>query len=86
MARNTAALQRALRKPQPEQVRPVPAVERTSYKAPSREGKVSITAYLSADYKRSLRLIQAQNGKPLEAIIAEALDDVFIKYNVPRAR
>jgi len=57
-----------------------------SYMAPSREGKTNITAYLSPDFKSSLRLIQARTGKSLQTLIAEALNDMFGKYDVPVVR
>ena len=56
------------------------------YKAPSREGKTNITAYLSPDYKASLRLIQAKNGHSLQDLLAEALNDLFAKHDVPVIR
>ena len=56
------------------------------YMAPSREGKTNITAYLSPGFKSSLRMVQAQTGKSLQTIIAESLNDTFVKYNVPTVR
>ena len=53
-----------------------------SYKAPSREGKTHIGAYLHPDFKRSLRLVQAQTGKDMQALIAQALNDLFRAHNV----
>ena len=61
-------------------------VSQGSYMAPSREGKTNITAYLSPDYKSSLCLIQARTGKSLQTLIAEALNDLFGKYDVPVVR
>ncbi len=58
----------------------------TSYKAPSREGKTNITAYLSPDYKASLRLIQSKRNRSLQSLMAEALNDLFTKYDVPTVR
>jgi len=58
----------------------------TGYKAPSREGKTNITAYLSPDYKASLRLIQAKTGHSLQDLLAEALNDLFAKHDVPVIR
>jgi len=58
-------------------------VPATSYIAPSREGKTNLTAYLSQDYKRNMRLIQAKTGRSLQTLIAEALNDLFVKYDVP---
>lgn len=58
-------------------------VATSSYIAPSRAGKTNITAYLSQDYKRNMRLIQAKTGRSLQTLIAEALNDLFIKHDVP---
>jgi len=93
MAKATAAdLQRALEGgkarpaappalPEPE---PTPAIGRPGgYKAPSREGKTPITAYLSPEFKSSLRLIQAKRGGTVQDLIAEALNDLFAKHHVP---
>lgn len=52
------------------------------YKAPSREGKTHIGAYLHPDFKRSLRLVQAQTGMDIQALIAQALNDLFRAHNV----
>ena len=59
------------------------AVTAGSYTAPSRAGKTNLTAYLSQDYKRNMRLIQAKTGRSLQTLIAEALNDLFEKYDVP---
>ena len=82
-----AALQNALKtKPEPitDPARRSAVSSTVSYYvAPSREGKTNITAYLSQDYKRNLRLIQAKAGHSLQTLIAEALNDLFAKYDVP---
>jgi hypothetical protein len=44
----------------PESITPRP----TPTKAPSREGKIHIGAYLHPDFKTSLRLVQARKGHP----------------------
>ncbi len=54
-----------------------------AYKAPSREGKIHIGAYLHPDFKRSLRLVQAQTGEDVQSLIATALNDLFRAHNVP---
>jgi hypothetical protein len=57
-------------------------------KAPSRHGKENISTWLHPDFKKSLRL--AQIGKTgqvyLDDLVAEALNDLFIKYNVPTVK
>jgi hypothetical protein len=60
---------------------PVPAAK--VGKAPSREGKIHIGAYLHPDFKRSLRMVQAQTGKDIQALVALALNDLFRGHNVP---
>lgn len=51
----------------------------------SRAGKENIAAWLPSDFKRSIRLVQAKKpGDPsLQDLMAEAFNDLFIKYNVP---
>ncbi|MGO9005297.1 MAG: ribbon-helix-helix domain-containing protein [Beijerinckiaceae bacterium] len=72
--------------PQPVAVAPpapaAPAVPAKS-KAPSREGKIHIGAYLHPDFKRSLRMVQAQTGQDMQALLALALNDLFRGHNVP---
>ena len=51
--------------------------------APSREGKIHIGAYLPADFKRSLRLVQAQTGEDMQTLLTRALNDLFKSHNVP---
>jgi hypothetical protein len=55
----------------------------TPHKAASRAGKVHIGAYLPPDFKRSLRLVQAETGEDVQALIAKALNDLFAAHNVP---
>lgn len=54
-----------------------------SAKAPSREGKVHIGAYLPGGFKSSLRLVQAQTGEDTQTLIARALNELFRGHNVP---
>ena len=54
-------------------------------KQASRVGKIALTFHLPEDFKRSLRLVQAYRGSgaTFEQLAAEALNDLFSKYNVP---
>jgi hypothetical protein len=54
-----------------------------SAKPTSREGKVHIGAYLPADFKSSLRLVQAQTGEDTQTLLARALNELFRGHNVP---
>ena len=93
MTKKADALQAALassggRKPVVETL-PAPTAESLANgtgRAPSREGKINISAYLDPGYKRSLRMVQAVTDKKLEPLLAEALNDLFAKYDVPQVR
>jgi hypothetical protein len=65
--------------------RPAAPLATISEKQPSRAGKIALTFHLPEDFKRSLRLVQAHrgHGATLEQLAAEALNDLFSKYNVP---
>ena len=49
----------------------------------SREGKAHIGAYLDPGFRKSIRMVQAQTDHDLQELLAEALNDLFRKYNVP---
>lgn len=52
---------------------------------PHRAGKVNVTGYFEPAVKQSLRLIQAKHpGRTVQDLLAEALNDLFAKYNVPQ--
>ncbi len=57
-------------------------------RAPSRVGKKQIGAWLNPDFDRSLLLVMAKSptGTDKQTLIAEALNDLFSKYNVPTVR
>ena len=67
-----------------EPANPTPSTARQ----PSRAGQVNISAWMNANFKASLRLVQARKGgsASLQDIMAEALNDLFIKYDVPTIR
>jgi hypothetical protein len=64
-------------------VHPVPATTPMTTKAPSREGKIHIGAYLHPDFKTSLRLVQARTGKDIQTLLARALNELFRAHNAP---
>ncbi len=68
--------------PAPANTETAPA-PRVIYKAPSREGKTHIGAYLNPDFKRSMRLVQAQTGEDVQQLLARALNELFRAHNVP---
>jgi hypothetical protein len=52
---------------------------------PKHPGKESVTTWLHPDFKKSLRLVQLRRGGKvyLDDLIAEALNDLFRKYDAP---
>ena len=69
---------------------PVKAVASANGRSPSREGKEFTGAWLNADFGTSLRMVQIRKRKGerggkvyLDDILAEALNDLFRKYDVP---
>ena len=51
--------------------------------AVSREGKLNVSDYFPPEVKASLRLVQAKRGGKVQDLLAEALNLLFAKYNVP---
>jgi hypothetical protein len=83
-----ASLEKTSNKPQASAhstpaVAAAPSAARSAYKAPSREGKIHIGAYLHPDFKRSLRLVQAQTGEDVQTLVVRALNNLFSTHNVP---
>jgi hypothetical protein len=46
-------------------------------------GQVNISAYFEPEVKAALRHVQAKTGKNIKVCLAEALQLLFRKYNVP---
>lgn len=60
-----------------------PAENEHAAAAVSREGKINVSAYFPPEVKASLRLVQAKRGGKVQDLLAEALNLLFAKYNVP---
>jgi hypothetical protein len=94
VATKTSALQAALsqssgkhQQPASQSIDPTPAAIVTGpARPPSRAGKENISAWLSPKYQTSLRLVHARTGRKKQDLIAEALNDLFAKYDVPQVR
>lgn len=81
-----AAMQGMAATPEPSPVSPpatsTPAGEttvRTTLSA-SRRGKKNVSAYIEAAAARQLRLLMVENDTSIQALIEEALNDLFRKY------
>ena len=86
----TANLQNALdryntRKPQPATNEGTRAAKNAKQRQASRVGHVNLAAWLPGDFKKSIRLVQAKklDNSAFQDLMAEALNDLFVKYNVP---
>lgn len=86
----TANLQNALnryntRKPQPTANEGAASAKNAKQRQASRVGHVNLAAWLPVDFKKSIRLVQAKklDNSAFQDLMAEALNDLFAKYNVP---
>ena len=62
----------------PSTSRPPPAVRQAS-----RVGKASVTGYFAPEVRRQLRRLAADADTTIQALLGEALNDLFAKYGVP---
>ena len=77
------ALKEASGKRQPsvsEPETPSPSSE-TSYLAPSRRGKKAVTGHFDPVVSRQLKQIALDHDTTVQALLAEALNDLFEKYH-----
>lgn len=58
----------------------------TAPRSASREGKKNVSAWLDPAYSRGILMVRAVTGKDAQDLIAEALNDLFAKYDVPQVR
>ena len=73
-----AAVQAATRVPDPV----VPAAEPTgaaTYQPPSRRGKKAITVHFDPAVVQQLKIIGAEQNRPMQALMAEAVNDFLAK-------
>jgi hypothetical protein len=80
------AVERKRPKPEVPPVRtasPPPSHKDSAAAAAGRDGKVNVSAYFPPEVKASLRLVQAKRGGKVQDLLAEALNLLFAKYNVP---
>ena len=50
---------------------------------PSRVGKASVTGYFGPEVRRQLRRLAADRDTTIQALLGEALDDLFAKHGLP---
>jgi hypothetical protein len=71
--------------PPTESQEPRPETRAAARRQSTRIGKASISVWLPTNFKKSLRMVQLRKDEQafFEDLLAEALNDFFIKYNVP---
>jgi hypothetical protein len=52
-------------------------------KPPSRLSTVAVTGYYPQPVRAQLKILAAEQGRSMESMIAEALNDLFAKYGKP---
>lgn len=58
---------------------------RVSKRAPSREGKKPVTAYVTKEVHKQLRVLGIELEKSNQEMITEALNDYFARHGVERS-
>lgn len=53
---------------------------RTPHYRPGREGKTNVTGFFPPAVKKQLRLMAAESDTTIQALLAEALNDLFAKH------
>jgi hypothetical protein len=78
--RQAAHGEQGVKAPEPEAQAPAAA---RPYRAATREGKKMIAAPVDPAAHRQLKMLSAETGEKAEALIREALRDLFTKYGKP---
>lgn len=77
------ALQDAAGKPAPEAVSKPDSPASQPYERPSRQGKVAVTGFFDPSVRRQLKVMAAEGDTTVQALLTEALNDVFAKHGKP---
>ena len=59
------------------------ADERRRHYRPGRDGKANVTGYFPPVVKRQLRVLAAEQDTTIQALLGQALNDLFAKYGKP---
>ena len=67
---------------------PIPEIEATdnsiiAKKQPSRVGTVPITGHFPEEVRKQLKILAITEGKTVQLMMAEALNELFAKYGKP---
>ena len=57
--------------------------DRDPHYRPGRQGKSNVTGYFPPTVKRQLRILAAEHDTTIQALLGQALNDLFAKYGKP---
>ena len=72
-------LREAMLKPRRQSVEEISPPEHRS----GRAGKSNVTGYFAPEVKRQLRILAAEEDTSIQALLGEALNELFAKYGKP---
>ena len=78
-----AALQGAAGKPATEATPKPGSPASQPYERPSRAGKVAVTGFFDSRVRRQLKVMAAEGDTTVQALLTEALNDLFAKHWKP---
>ena len=61
-----------------------PALRPGASPPPSRTGRASVTAYFAPAVRRQLRRLASDRDTTLQALLGEAVNDLFAKHGLPQ--
>jgi hypothetical protein len=80
-----AALKQQARGPDAPPAAPAARKVTPARKETTRQGRVMVSGWLPIEARSSFKLIQAKHPEKLmQDLVAEAMNDLFAKYNVPQ--
>ena len=56
--------------------------KKTSYKAPSREGKKHLGVHVDPELHQAIKVLAVKEGRSVQSLMVEAMCDVLTKYDV----
>ena len=78
-----AVLKNAAEKPETEAASKPSTPASQPYARPSREGKVAVTGFFDTRVRRQLKIMAAEGDTTVQALLTEALNDLFAKHGKP---
>ncbi|MCY4671754.1 MAG: hypothetical protein OXC29_27695 [Rhodococcus sp.] len=89
MSKSTALRDAMMGRREEESPAPAQAIRKASsdpnnpHYRPGRDGKANITGYFQPPVKRQLRILAAEQDTTIQALLEEAINDLFAKHGKP---